>query len=317
MATITTPIETRQRSIIERNARVIAGVGFGIIVLLLLIPWLTFEKDEESLQGITIAFGQPDQGGGDRPSAQSEAPIPEASEPEPTPPSEPEYVPPVEPTPPVEPAPAPTENLTTNDNSKELALQKEKERKEREEKRRKQEEERKERDRKRKEQERIAEEKRKEQERIAEEKRKEEERKAAEAKALEDKKNQYSGAFGGGNGGGNDNGGGNEGQPTGDPNASNVSGVGGGSGVVNGFGNRGFRSPGPPKLTQQVYGKIAVKVCVDERGNVVSAEATQAGSTSTNSYLRKLAEDNAKKYRFDSSGLDKQCGTITYTFKPQ
>ncbi|MBA2407856.1 MAG: hypothetical protein H0V65_07680 [Chitinophagales bacterium] len=67
----------------------------------------------------------------------------------------------------------------------------------------------------------------------------------------------------------------------------------------------------------QRTGKVVVSIKVDKAGNVIFAKATQKGSTTTDSYLFKLAEDAAMKtmVNADPAAAEEQFGTITYTFK--
>ena len=62
-------------------------------------------------------------------------------------------------------------------------------------------------------------------------------------------------------------------------------------------------------------GKVVIKICVDERGEVISAKFTQRGSTTFNSELKEIALHSARATRFDTSSLTEQCGTIAYHFK--
>ena len=88
------------------------------------------------------------------------------------------------------------------------------------------------------------------------------------------------------------------------------------SGTVSG-GLRSRRIIDTPKVVynSQSQGTIAIKVCVNGDGKVVSANYTQRGSTTGNLSLKKIAIQNAKKWLFAKSNLNKQCGTITYRFK--
>ena len=61
-------------------------------------------------------------------------------------------------------------------------------------------------------------------------------------------------------------------------------------------------------------GAVAVKVCVDMDGYVLSAKYTQRGSTSLDKDLKKLAVDSASKYRFSKSDRKEECGIITFEF---
>lgn len=141
-------------------------------------------------------------------------------------------------------------------------------------------------------------------------------RKAEEARKAQALKDQIGGALGGGKGSGKGNTGkpGNQGDPSGGD-SDILSGKSTGSGVVEGFGGRGFKGPGTPQDNSQETGTVAVYVCVDKNGRVISADYTQKGSSSPSSKLKSIAIENARKYRFDAGGPDKQCGTITYTFR--
>ncbi len=136
---------------------------------------------------------------------------------------------------------------------------------------------------------------------------------AAKKKALED---LVKTGTGGGKGGGKGNTGkpGNQGDPDGGD-SDILEGKTTGSGVVDGFGGRGFTKPAAPKDDSQETGTVAVYVCVDKNGSVTSADYTQKGSSSPSSKLKAIAIANAKKYKFAAGGPDKQCGTITYTFR--
>lgn len=136
-------------------------------------------------------------------------------------------------------------------------------------------------------------------------------RKAAEAKATKD---QIGGLFGGGNKGyskGNTGKPGNQGDPNGDPNTL--------SGISIGANFGSARSVvSAPRITDDnssLEGKVVLAVCVDANGNVISAEFTQKGSTTANSTLIHTSINNAKKWRYSPADIDRQCGTMTYTFK--
>ena len=91
--------------------------------------------------------------------------------------------------------------------------------------------------------------------------------------------------------------------------------AGAGSSVGGGLSGRGILNA--PKVNDDFNkpGKIVLKVCADESGQVTSAEFTQRGSTTTDSQLVRIAKKNALKYKFSKGSIDKQCGTITYVFK--
>lgn len=65
----------------------------------------------------------------------------------------------------------------------------------------------------------------------------------------------------------------------------------------------------------QKTGRVVVRICVDRSGRVISAEYTQAGSTTSDGDLRNIAVTNAKKFKFSPGSIDRQCGTITVDFK--
>lgn len=305
----------------QNTARSIATV-FGILFLLLFFfNLLKYQDPPPGQSGILVSFGQPNIGQGEEvsappPPAEEEAveetvpeevAEPEVSEPEV---SEPEVVP--EPTP-TKPDPAPQKDVIEDKRSKELALQKKKEED------RKREEDRKlqaEADAKKK---AAAEAKRKADAEAKKKAEAEAARKAAEAKKKADAdklKGEIGGLFGqSGSGKGNTGTAGNQGDPNGDPNSDVLTGISTGGGKVGGgLGNRGGSGP---KITDQsqATGRVVVKVCVDAQGNVTSAKFTQGGSTTSNAQLRRIAEANAKRWKFKPGELDKQCGTITYDFK--
>ncbi len=145
----------------------------------------------------------------------------------------------------------------------------------------------------------------------------------AEAKAdaaAQAHKNKLKGLFdsnGGGSGDGKGNTGttGNQGVENGDPNASKLEGISSGSGMVSGgLAGRGGSGPGI-KDNSNKTGVVVIEVCVDNNGKVIKSSFTQKGSTTSDKSLVKLAEENAKKWSFKSGSTDKQCGTIKYEFK--
>jgi len=88
-----------------------------------------------------------------------------------------------------------------------------------------------------------------------------------------------------------------------------------GSGVV-GEGLTGRTTTARPAITEnfQEAGTVVVRVCVDAAGNVTEATFRLKGSIGNSSQLVRLAEENARKWKF-GPGEDNQCGTIIYTFK--
>ncbi len=310
----------------KRKAFITSSIFQVIIIILLLLPFLTFPTPPPGQEGILVSFGQPDVGeGDDRPDTQNE--IKEVETAEAAPPEvveEPAVEETVEEAAPPEPdvvnedpKDSQKEEVLTTEDPAEVALKKKleeeaKEKADAERKRRIAEEEA-----KRKadaEAKRIADAEAKkkaaeeEAKRIAAE---EEARKAAEYEAA---KKQYGDVFGKGKGKtGTD---GNQGDPNGDPDASNLEGISTGSGKVGGgLGNRGVKYEPTIKDQSQKTGRVVVKVCVDRNGDVVSADYTQRGSTTTDGDLKKLAIASAKRFKFTTSTIDKQCGTITIDFK--
>lgn len=61
-------------------------------------------------------------------------------------------------------------------------------------------------------------------------------------------------------------------------------------------------------------GVVAIKVCVNTDGEVISAKFTQRGSTTFNSNLKKVALKAAKNIKFAPSDDLEQCGIINYKF---
>ncbi|MCB0707522.1 MAG: energy transducer TonB [Saprospiraceae bacterium] len=140
----------------------------------------------------------------------------------------------------------------------------------------------------------------------------------AEEAAYKEAKDKYTNTLGGGTGDGKGDTGnpGNQGDANGDPNASALEGVSTGTGQVGGgLGNRGVTFKPTVRDNSQKQGIVVIKVCVDSDGNVLSAEFTQAGSTTVDSSLKSIAIEAAKKWKFSSSSVSKQCGTIQYDFK--
>lgn len=107
-----------------------------------------------------------------------------------------------------------------------------------------------------------------------------------------------------------------KGQADGHPDASALEGLSKGRGVVgDGLGDRGLVYA--PKISDntQKEGTVVVKICVNSAGKVISSDFTQKGSTTLDSHLVALAKSSAKKYKFQKSSADRQCGNITIEFK--
>jgi len=72
-----------------------------------------------------------------------------------------------------------------------------------------------------------------------------------------------------------------------------------------------------PKVTEahRRKGKVVIKVCVNQRGEVVSAKFTQKGSTTLATELKQIAIRNARSIQFGENQLPEQCGIIAYHFR--
>ena len=316
-----------------RNYARVAATIFAILFMVMLFwKFFTYPDPPPGQDGTLISFGEPNVGQNSERAADT-APVIEEVEPEPVEEEEPEVEPEVEPEPVVEKPKvdpkkaaeaAAQKKLLAAEASKERAI---KEKKRREEAKKKAAEDAKEKaEQAKKDAERRAEAEKKrradeakrkakaEAARKAKAKADAEAARAAKQKADEDK---MGGLFGkpGGNGSGNGGAPGNQGDPNGDPNSSALEGLGTGR-VGGGLSNRGGKGP---KLSDrsQKNGKVLVKVCVDSKGKVISASPTQGGSTIWDASLNRKIKANAMKWSFAGGELDKQCGTITYTFKLQ
>lgn len=272
----------------------------ALLLLLLILPFITFPIPPPGEQGIVVSLGIPDMGSGnDRPEMQNKEVTP------PTPPAraavqevqkepevkqvsaaQPEKSPEVITAETPEEVVVPTEEELEKQREREAELQRQRD---------------------------IAEAK-KQAELEAQRQAELEAQKQAEADA---KKKQF-GQLLAGTGKGNTSTPGNQGDPNGDPDASILEGISTGSGMIGGgLSNRGLLYE--PEVTDdsQKTGVVVVNVCVDENGNVTSANYTQRGSSTTDSDLKALAIKNARKFRFSPGEIDKQCGTITFDFKVQ
>lgn len=302
MELVLNPVERKDKQIAQWTSIFI----HILVIMILFLPLLNFPIPPPGQEGILVSFGMPDQGqGDDKPMTQN---VEKVVDPSPPAKSEPEKVEKVEVkeviAKPKEaiPVKTPDKKVLTTEDPETAALKK-----------------------KQKEEANKAIEDAKLKNAAEAEARKqaaaEESRKKAEADAaakeksdLENAKKQYGDVFGSGKG--NTGKPGNQGDPNGDPNADNLKGISTGSGKVGGgLNGRGVKFE--PKVTDQSQktGRIVLNVCVDANGNVLSAKYTQKGSTTTDSTLRQIAEDSAKKFKFTASAVDQQCGTITYDFK--
>jgi len=273
----------------KRYGMIISVIFHTLILVLFILPFLTYPDPPPGQEGILVNLGIPDIGQGDENAGPSQ-PVAEAEEVEPQEESEPESVPETRETPTES---QPQEDIIRSEDPEAIALQRQ-----REEEARRQ----------------AQEEARKRAE--AEARRREEARKQAEADEFKD---QIGGLFGEGEGKGNTGTSGSQGDPGGDPDASKLEGVSTGSGAVGGgLGDRGVSRRGPGvKDNSQSVGNAVIRVCVDRAGNVTSAEFTQKGSSITDGNLKNKAIADARRWKFAPGDVDKQCGTITYRFRVQ
>jgi hypothetical protein len=85
--------------------------------------------------------------------------------------------------------------------------------------------------------------------------------------------------------------------------------------IGGGLTSRGIVKRSKPLNPKQETGIIVIKACVDHTGKVISASYIMKGSTTNSESLRQLAIEATKKWQFNESELEKQCGTISYVFK--
>ena len=278
----------------ERNKKrgLYFSIGVHVILFLIaLLPLMTYPDPPPEKEGILVNFGAPDQGSGaDAPQTQkNEEQIPE---------------PPVEE---IEPEPEPVEEkveqseasrlkpeekiLTEEDSDVKIKKQAERARQQ-------------------------SEAQKKAEAEAIRQKQEEAERKRKQ-KEYEESKSSFSEAFKG-SGKGSTNKPGSEGDPKGDPDAEKLKGITSGKGKVGGgLSDRGVAYEPAIRDQTQKAGRVVIKVCVNSNGDVISADYTQRGSTTTDSDLRRIAENAAKKFRFTEGELDRQCGTITIDFRLQ
>lgn len=292
----------------KRKGAITSTVIHIALVILAMLPLLTFPDPPPGQAGVLVAFGEPDAGetgGAETPTAPPTTEVePIAEEVKETPKKEEK-----KPTKPAEkprPVKNPVKDVTTDKNSKERALAKEKARKEKAA-------------RDKAAREKAAAEAKARAEAKAKAEKEAAERAAAEAKRLEAEKWKNLGKVpGSGSGGGSGSNPGTQGQQNGDINGEALDGISTGSGVLGGgISGRKIRSKPSISDRSQSTGSVNVKVCVDGDGNVTSAKFTQAGSTATDQNLIRKAVAGAKKYKFDSSDRETQCGTIKINFRVQ
>lgn len=109
---------------------------------------------------------------------------------------------------------------------------------------------------------------------------------------------------------------GNQGQREGVVDAENFQGIGQGQGVTFSLSNRRANLLPVPEYTTQAQGRVVVNITVNRQGQVTRATAGGRGSTTTDRNLYRLAEEAARRARFDvqQNAPEEQTGTITYNF---
>ena len=280
-------IETsRERDDKQRSLMISIGIHLAFLVTLIFLPALTYEDPPPGQPGVLVSFGMPNVGQGtDKPAAQMDDPeempqaIEETQKPESSSSSSTASAPDILTT------KSPSELAIAAAKEKQL-LQDQKLREQNEALKRAQEE--------------------------AEQKRLEDE--AAEKARYAEAKKQYGKIFDG-KGKGNTGTPGNQGDPLGDPNAKALEGISTGTGNVGGgLAGRGVRYVPKIEDKSQESGTVVVRVCVDKHGDVISADYTQKGSTTTDAHLIDIAKKSARKYKFTPGTSEKQCGTISVKF---
>ncbi len=286
----------------ENKRKGIVGtvIVHALMLLLLILPFITFPIPPPGEQGIVVSLGVPDMGSGnDRPEMQNKEVT------QPTPPAR-AAVQEVQKEPEVKQVSASqtekSPEVLTTETPEEIAVPTEEElerQREREAELQKQ---------------RELEEAKRQAELEAQRQAEAEAKKQAE---YDESKKQF-GQLLAGSGKGNTSTPGNQGDPNGDPDASVLEGISTGSGMIGGgLSNRGVLYEPDVQDNSQKTGVVVVNVCVDANGNVTSANYTQRGSSTTDSDLKALAIKNARKFRFSPGEIEKQCGTITFDFKVQ
>ncbi|HMQ46117.1 MAG TPA: TonB family protein [Saprospiraceae bacterium] len=296
MSTRTVSVEEEKN---KKRGMMISIAMHVALLMLAILPMLTFPDPPPGQEGILVNLGLPDQGQGDENAGPAEPQVAEESETE----AEQEEVEPVKESPKAETKPEDTKKeVVTSEDPNAIKLKKEKERKEKEKQ--------------------DALEKQKREAAEAERRKQEAEAKAKAEKAQKesDAKNfgESLGLEGLGKGKGNTGKDGNQGDPNGDPNSDILTGISTGSGMVgDGLGSRGVSKSHKPTDNSNEQGTVVVRVCVDRSGNVIEAEWTQKGSSAVSTRLKNIAISSAKQWKFKPGDVDKQCGTITYNFKTQ
>ena len=270
----------------NKNKSLITSLVMHVLLIILLLLPLLSKVEKEDLQGILIAFGDPEAGMMEEATPQENSSQSAALPPKPISSNDRQEniktdvrdeESPVKATEKKESKPKNDEKKPKSDNTEEVS-------------------------RKRLEAERTAKE--------AEERAKAEK----EAKDRADQKKKYSDLFGKGQGTNNNTG--NQGTDKGSPDGKALEGITKGSGRVGGgLSGRGVEYEPSFSDNSQKTGKVNLSICVNNTGRVVKAEFTQRGSTTSDAYLIDLAKKSAMKYKFSKSDNEVQCGTVLVDFK--
>lgn len=108
---------------------------------------------------------------------------------------------------------------------------------------------------------------------------------------------------------------GNQGRPEGAIDGEGFAGVGQGGVEFSLTGRKANFLP-IPDYTAQAQGRVVVSIVVNPQGEVVRATAGARGTTTSDQALWRLAENAARRARFDvaANAPEQQTGTITYNF---
>jgi colicin import membrane protein len=109
---------------------------------------------------------------------------------------------------------------------------------------------------------------------------------------------------------------GNQGRPDGSTDGTSFTGGGQGSGVDFSLTGRRANYLPIPDYTSQAQGRVVVAITVNRNGEVIRVSAGARGTTTSDQTLWRLAEDAARRARFDvkNDAPHEQTGTITYNF---
>lgn len=84
-----------------------------------------------------------------------------------------------------------------------------------------------------------------------------------------------------------------------------------------GLNARGIVKRPPITDKSDLTGTVVVKVCVNHKGRVVSAEFVPKGGARPDDHLINLTLENVRQWVFEKSSEKIQCGEITFRFQTQ